>query len=138
VWRIGLVLEGTTVGRCPTVRVFRYRQTHPDGTVITADWLTDFPARQVSSATLYRLAKRRCTIEDQSFNDGETRYSLDHVPHHEANSLLIHWLLVLLTLTLERLYRLRFLHRGAHAPVSAITVVRRLRLSLGQPVVDSS
>jgi len=55
----------------------------------------------------------------------------------EATSLLIHWLLVLLTLTLERRYRLRYLHRGAHAPLSAIALVRRLRLSLGQPVLDS-
>jgi hypothetical protein len=124
--------------RWPTVRVFRYRQTHADGAVINAYWVTDFSARQVSSQTLYRLAKGRWTIENQGFNDGKSRYGLDHVPHHEANSLLIHWLLVLLTLTLERLYRLRFLHRGAHAPVSAITLVRRLRLSLGHPVVDSS
>ncbi len=123
--------------RWPTVRVFRYRQTHPDGSVINAYWLTDFPARQVGSPTLYRLAKGRWTIENQGFNDGKSRYGLDHVPHHQANSLLIHWLLVLLTLTLERLYRLRFLHRGAHAPVSAITLVRRLRLSLGQPALDS-
>jgi hypothetical protein len=124
--------------RWPTVRVFRYRQTHPDGAVIDAYWLTDFPARQVSTRTLYRLAKGRWTIENQGFNDAKSRYGLDHVPHHEANSLLVHWLLVLLTLTLERLYRLRFLHRGAHAPVSAIALIRRLRLSLGQPVVDSS
>lgn len=41
--------------------------------------------------------------------------------------------LVLLPLTLERLYRLRYLRRGTHAPISAITLVRRLRLSLGQP-----
>lgn len=124
--------------RWPTVRVFRYRQTHRDGTVIDAFWLTDFPARQVSSPTLYRLAKGRWTIENQGFNDAKSRYGLDHVPHHEPNSLLVHWLLVLLTLTLERLYRLRFLHRGAHLPVSAITLVRRLRLSLGQPAVDST
>jgi len=124
--------------RWPTVRVFRYRQTHPDGTVIHAYWVTDLSTRQVSSQTLYRLAKGRWTIKNQGFNDGKSRYGLDHVPHHEANSLLIHWLLVLLTLTLERLYRLRYLHRGTHAPISAITLTRRLRLSLGQPVVDSS
>ncbi len=123
--------------RWPTVRVLRSRQTHPDGTVVEAYWLTDFSPRRVSSQTLYRLAKGRWTIENQGFNDSKTRYGLDHVPHHEANSLLIHWLLVLLTLTLERLYRLRDLHRGTHAPVSAITVVRRLRLSLGYPRLDS-
>jgi hypothetical protein len=123
--------------RWPTVRVLRYRQTHPDGTVVEAYWLTDCSARRVSSQALYRLAKGRWTIETQGFNDGKSRYGLDHVPHHEANSLLIHWLLVLLTLTLERLFRLRYLHRGGHAPISAIALVRRLRLSLGHPGLDS-
>jgi hypothetical protein len=82
--------------RWPTVRIFRYRQTHPAGAVIHAYCVTDLSARQVSGPTLYRLAKGRWTIENQGFNDGKSRYGLDHVPHHEANSLLIHWLLVLL------------------------------------------
>jgi Transposase DDE domain len=123
--------------RWSTVRVLRYRQHHRDGTIVEAYWLTDFSARRVSTRTLYRLAKGRWTIENQGFNDGKTRYGLDHVPHHEANSLLIHWLCVAMTLTLERLYRLRYLRRGTHPPVSAITLVRRLRLSLGQPILES-
>ena len=123
--------------RWPTVRVIRYRQYQPDSTIVEAYWLTDFSPQRVSSRTLYRLAKGRWTIENQGFNDSKSRYGLDHVPHHEATSLLIHWLLVILTLTLERLYRLRYLRRGRHRPVSAITLVRRLRLSLGQPVLDS-
>ena len=73
----------------------RYRQTHPDGTVVEAYWLTDFSPRQVGSRQIYRLAKGRWTIENQGFNDSKTRYGLDHVPHHQANSLLIHWLLVI-------------------------------------------
>jgi hypothetical protein len=120
-----------------TVRVLRYRQTHPDGTVVEAYWLTDFSARRVSSRALYRLAKGRWTIENQGFNDGTTRYGLDQVPHHHANSLLIHWLLVALTLTLERLYRVRYLHRGAHPPLSAMQLLRRFRRTLGLPVPDT-
>lgn len=45
---------GTTL-RWPTVRVLRYRQHKPNGTVIEACWLTGFPAARVSSPTLYRL-----------------------------------------------------------------------------------
>jgi hypothetical protein len=123
--------------RWGTVRVLRYRQTHSDGTVVEAYWLTDFSPRRVSSRALYRLAKGRWTIENQGFNDGKTRYGLDHVPHHQANSLLIHWLLVALTLTLERLYRVRFLHRGTHPPLSAMQLLRRFRLTLGLPVPDT-
>ena len=123
--------------RWPTVRVLRYRQHHRDGTIIDAYWLTDFPATRLSTPTLYRLAKSRWTIENQGFNDGKTRYGLDHMPHHHPNSLLLHWLLVALALTIERLYRLRYLHRGPHAPSTPIQFLRRLRLSLGVPVPDT-
>ena len=123
--------------RWPTVRVLRYRQHHRDGTLVEAYWLTDFPATRLSSPTLYWLAKSRWTIENQGFNDAKTRYGLDHMPHHHPNSLLVHWLLVALALTIERLYRLRYLHRGCHAPSPPIQFLRRLRLSLGVPVLDT-
>jgi hypothetical protein len=123
--------------RWRSVRVIRYRQTHPDGTVVEAYWLTDFSARRVSSRALYRLAKGRWSIENQGFNDSKTRYGLDHVPHHQANSLLIHWLLVALTLTLERLFRVRYLHRGTHPPLAAIDLLRQLRFSLALPAPDT-
>ena len=123
--------------RWSSVRVIRYRQTHPDGTVVEAYWLTDFSPRQVGSRQIYRLAKGRWTIENQGFNDSKTRYGLGHVPHHQANSLLIHWLLVALTLTLERLFRVRYLHRGTHRPLAAIDLLRQLRFSLALPAPDT-
>jgi len=65
------------------------------------------------------------------FNDGKTRHGMEHLSHHHANSVLISWLLTILALTIERLYRLRYLHRGGHRPATAIEFVRALRLSLG-------
>jgi hypothetical protein len=53
--------------------------------------------------------------------------------HHHQNSLLIHWLLICLALTIERLYRLRYLHRGPHLPHTSIALLWLFRLSLGQP-----
>ena len=55
---------------------------------------------------------------------------MEHVTHHHANSLLVGWLLTILALTIERLYRLRYLHRSAHRPATAIEFVCALRLSL--------
>ncbi|HTU03218.1 MAG TPA: transposase [Candidatus Sulfotelmatobacter sp.] len=125
--------------RWPTVRVLRYRQAQPDGTVVTTDWLTDFPVRQVSARSLYLLAKSRWEVENQGFNDGKVRYGLAHIRHHHAASLLLCWLLVALGLTIERLYRLRYLHRGPHTPPTAMGLVRLLRLSLGAPLeLDTS
>ena len=116
--------------RWPTVRVLRYRQHKSDGTVVEAYWLTDFPQARVSSRLLYRFAKSRWEIENEGFNDGKTRHGLEHISHHHPNSLLIGWLLTIFALTIERLYRLRYLHRGTHGPATAIEFVRALRLSL--------
>jgi hypothetical protein len=123
--------------RWETVRVIRYRQHKPDGTVVEAYWLTDWSKSQVGSQALYRMAKSRWEIENQGFNDGKNRYGLEHICHHHPNSLLINWLIIVLTLTLERLYRNRFLHRGIHRTLEAITLVRLLWMSLGKPINSS-
>jgi Transposase DDE domain len=125
--------------RWETVRVILYRQHQPDGTVYEAFWLTDFPTLGLSSRSLFRLAKSRWEIENQGFNDAKNRYRLEHICHHHANSLLLVWLITCLALTIERLYRLRHLHRGTHPVRSAIELLRLLRLSLARPVhLDTS
>jgi hypothetical protein len=123
--------------RWETVRVIRYRQHKPDGTVVEACWLTDWSKSEVGSQALYRMAKSRWEIENQGFNDGKNRYGLEHICHHHPNSLLINWLIIVLTLTLERLYRNRFLHRGTHRTLEPVTLVRLLWMSLGKPINSS-
>ena len=113
-----------------TVRVVRYRQHKPDGTVVEAYWLTNFRKRRVSSREIFRIAKSRWEIENQGFNDAKNRHEMEHVCHHEPNSLVVVWLIMALALTIERLYRLRYLHRGNHPVLTAIALVRLLRLSL--------
>ena len=115
----------------PTVRVLRYRQHKPDGTVMEAEWLTNFSLRKLGSLGFYRMAKSRWEIENRGFNDGKNRYGMEHICHHEPNSILIVWLLILLALVVERLYRLRYLHRGDHGVRSAMDLVTYLWLSLG-------
>jgi len=125
--------------RWPTVRVLRYRQHKPDGRVVEAYWLTDWPTHLVGSRALYLMAKSRWEVENQGFNVAKTWHDLEHLPHHHANSMLVSWLLVIFALTIERLYRLRYLRRGSHPPLTAIELVRCLRLSLGAPrALDTS
>ncbi len=119
--------------RWRTVRVLRYRQHKPNGTVVEAYWLTDFPTHRVTSQQLYEMAKSRWEIENQGFNDGKTRHGMAHVCRHVANGVLIGWLVAIFALTIERLYRLRYLHRGRHRSRTAIEFVRLLRLSLAPP-----
>jgi len=123
--------------RWGTVRAIRYRQHKPDERVFEADWLTNFSVRKLASPGLYRIAKSRWEIENQGFNDGKNRYGMEHIRHHQANSLLISWLLILLALVIERLYRLRYLHRGEHRVRSAMDLVGYFWLSLAGPI-DSS
>ncbi len=117
--------------RWERVRVLRYRQHRADGTVVEAQWLTNLSRRKVPSLSLYRMARSRWEIENEGFNDCKSRQGLEHICHHHTNSLLICWLLTLLALVIARLYRIRFLHRGKRAVVSAIELVRRLWLALG-------
>ncbi len=125
--------------RWETVRVMRYRQHPADGEVVEAFWLTNLPSRQISRRCLYAMAKSRWQIENQGFNDAKNRYGLEHICDHHPDSLLIVWLLTCLALTLERLYRLRYLHRGTHPARTAIDLFRILLLTLSAPAgVDTS
>lgn len=120
-----------------TVRVVRYCQHKPDGRTVEAYWLTDFSSKQAGSKAIYRMAKSRWEIENEGFNDAKNRYGFGHICHHHANSLLINWLVIALTMTLERLYRIRYLHRGKHAVMQPVALYRLLRSSLSIPP-DSS
>lgn len=120
------------------VRVIRYRQYKPDGSIVEAQWLTNFSMRQLGSLSLYHVAKSRWEIENQGFNDAKNRYGLEHICHHQQNSMLLVWLITFLALMIERLYRIRYLHRGAHRRYSAAQLCRLLWLGLCRPADLSS
>lgn len=120
--------------RWPTVRVIRYRQFKPGGEILEAYWLTNLLSCRVSRRCLYAMAKSRWQIENQGFNDAKNRYGFEHLCDHHPDSLLIVWLLICLALTLERLYRIRYLHRGSHPVLSAIALWQLLWLTLSVPL----
>ena len=115
----------------PTVRVLRYRQHKRDGSIVQAEWLTDFAMAKLGSLSFYRIAKSRWEIENHGFNDGKNRYGMEHICHHDPNSILMVWLLILLAIVIERLYRMRYLHRGEHGIRSAVDLYLYLWLTLG-------
>jgi hypothetical protein len=84
------------------------------------------------------MAKSRWEVENQGFNDAKNLYGFEHICHHERRSLLVVWLLTALALTIERLYRIRYLHRGTHPIRPAITLWQLLWLSLSWPAPDDS
>jgi hypothetical protein len=80
------------------VRVLRYRQHKSDGSVIQAEWLTNFPVAKPGSLSLYRCRQKPAGKSKPRFNDGKNRYGMEHICHHKLNSALIVWLLILLAL----------------------------------------
>jgi hypothetical protein len=122
----------------PTVRVLRYRQHKKDGTVIQAEWLTDFSIARLGTRSFFKLAKSRWEIENQGFNDAKNLYGAEHIQHHHPNSMLINWLFLLLALIVERLYRTRYLHRGTHPILSSMQLKDTLWLNLRAAGTDTS
>ena len=122
----------------PAVRVLRYRYTSAKGEVVDACWLTDYATKEIGSEALFRLAKNRWEIENQGFNDAKNRYGMEHICHHDANALTVGLLLLMLSLVIERLYRLCFLHRGSHPCASAADLVALLWLALGRPLLHDT
>ncbi|MBK8101161.1 MAG: hypothetical protein IPK26_29115 [Planctomycetes bacterium] len=62
---------------------------------------------------------------------------MEHICHHDANSVVVGWLLMALGIVIERLYRNRYLHRGTHPVRSAADLVVILRLALGRRLHDT-
>lgn len=91
-------------------------------------------AHQVNSEQLFHLAKSRWEIENQEFNDAKNRHGLAHIRHHHENSLLVCWFLLAFSLTLERLYRVRYLQFAGRPIYTAIQFLRLLRLNLAGPL----
>jgi hypothetical protein len=79
------------------------------------------------------MAKNRWEIENKGFNEAKSRHGLEHICHHHANSLQICWLLIILALTIERLYRQRYLRRGLHPQRSGAELFLILWLNLFRP-----
>ena len=79
------------------------------------------------------MAKSRWEIENQGFHEAKNHHGMEPICHHETNSVLVQWLILVLALIIERLYRLRYLHRGAHPVRTAIELVRQLWLALWAP-----
>jgi hypothetical protein len=62
----------------------------------------------------------------------KSRHGLEHIHHHHANRVLIGRFLTILAMTIERLYRLRYHHRGKDRVLSSAQLLLLLWLSLSR------
>jgi hypothetical protein len=61
-------------------------QTTPEGRVIEALWLSDGPKSTVPSHALYRMAKSRWEIENETFTVAKTAHGLEPMCHPRARA----------------------------------------------------
>ena len=98
--------------------------------------------REQPPTHVYTEGKDRVEIWDAAdFDPWETLNwkTVRVIRHHHANSILLNWLLTFLAIVIERLYRIRYLHRGNHPVRSAQQLCQELWLSLGrESSLDSS
>lgn len=78
----------------------------------------------------HSLPRPSLTRRHGGFNEAKSRHGLEQICHHQANRLLICGLLTILVLIIERLYRLRYLHRGTHRCPSAAELLLLLWVNL--------
>lgn len=116
----------------PYVRVIRYRHPMDGGREpVDAYWLTNIPRDRLDSRGIFALAKSRWEIENQGFNEAKAHHGMEHTCRHDAKALLVTWLIALLAMLIDRLFRNCYLHRGCHPVIAAIELCHRLWLSLG-------
>jgi len=108
----------------PEVRVLRYRQ-HKPGTMIQAEWLTDFPITKLGSLSFYRMAK---SLGDRKSGLQRWQEPIWHGAHMPPRA---QQYPDRLAVDHFGLYRLRYLHRRDHDICSAKQLVTYLWLTLG-------
>ncbi len=139
---IGLAVDGTTVGRCATsacllCRPYRnadqeivgYRHHLVLISVVGTGLCLPFDVEPYGPGDSEYAAGQRLLRRAKGLMTPRTAMAWDISP----NSLLITWLLTSLALTIERLYRLRYLRRGTHSMRTAADFVYVLWLSLSRP-----
>jgi len=118
--------------------VIFYRRHKPNAQVVAAYGLTNFSMAAVSARTKYDMAKSRWEIENPGFHDAKSRYDFQPSGSTTPTPCCCAGCLSVLALTIERLYRLRYLHRGSHRVRTAAPFCLALWLSLSEPPVFES
>ncbi len=70
-------------------------------------WVTTLTPHQASTATVIKLGHARWCIENEGFNETVNRWHADHVYKHDANAMLVFWLLVMLAFNLFHAFYFR-------------------------------
>lgn len=140
-WRECWDLEGmATWPQCQyAVRVVRSyevrrvrRQLDGEFEQLTSDWIwvTTLPRPQVSTAAVRQIGHSRWSIENQGFNELVSRWHADHVYKHQANAILVFWLLTLIACNLFAAFYHRNLKPAVRTAYDSLQIARMMLAEL--------
>ncbi len=95
------------VRSCETSRVRRQLDREYEEPCSTWMWVTTLTPHRASTATVIKLGHARWCIENEGFNETVNRWSADHVYKHDANAMLVFWLLTMLAFNLFHAFYFR-------------------------------
>lgn len=119
------------VVRSVETRTIRRQLTREDEE-ITSEWVwvTSLPSYLADTAAIVRLGHGRWDIENHGFNELANQWHADHVYRHDANAMLVLWLLVLLAYNLFHAFVSRNLKPALRKRHSGVYFAHEIRAEL--------
>ena len=93
-------------------------------------WVTTLPQTMAPTGTVVRLGHDRWTIENQGFNETSNRWHADHVYKHQANAMLVFWLLTMLAYNLFAVFYRRNLKPAVRRDHDTLQIARMISAEL--------
>ena len=79
---------------------------------------------------MVRLGHDRWTIENQGFNETSNRWHADHVYKHQANAMLVFWLLTMLACNIFTIFYRRNLKPAVRKAYDTLQIARMISAEL--------
>lgn len=132
-WDVHDLTSWPQVGR--PVRVVRSLETTPVERQLTREieertsewfWVTTLSGEKANVRAVVELGHQRWDIENQGFNETTNRWHADHVYKHDADAMLVFWLLCMLAYNVFHAFFWRNLKPAYRAKVTMLYVARAL------------
>lgn len=99
-------------------------------------WVTTLPSSSASTIAMVKMGHSRWSIENKSFNEMVTRWHGDHVYTHDAQAMLVFWLLLSMSVNLFTAFYQRNLKPAIRKFYDTLAIARQMlsELCVGLPI----
>ena len=99
-------------------------------------WVTTLPRTMAPTGVVVQFGHGRWTIENQGFNETSNRWHADHVYKHQANVMLVFWLLTMLACNLFHTFYRRNLKPAVRQAYDTLQIGRMITAELYQRLAN--